>query len=122
MAVVTAYTASIAVVGGVSYHSAMSVVDMVSWRDTVDGLTSIVVQALLWSLATAVYRYFFHPLRKYPGPFSNAISEIPAVAHLVGGKQHAYIKELHDKYGAFRLPRPRVVADQSRFRHKSRPK
>ncbi|KAK5659144.1 hypothetical protein OQA88_1234 [Cercophora sp. LCS_1] len=50
-------------------------------------------------IVLSIYRYIFHPLRKFPGPFINAISGLPATIGLLSGRQHAYMKHLHDKYG-----------------------
>ncbi|KAF2754938.1 cytochrome P450 [Pseudovirgaria hyperparasitica] len=47
-----------------------------------------------------VQRRVFHPLSKYPGPWLNSLSEIPAAVALAAGRQHAYYRKLHSKYGA----------------------
>ncbi|KAK4182342.1 hypothetical protein QBC35DRAFT_370500, partial [Podospora australis] len=38
-------------------------------------------------------------LRDFPGPLLDNISEIPTVLALIGGKQHAYVRGLQDRYG-----------------------
>lgn len=52
----------------------------------------------------SVYRRYFHPLTKYPGPFWNSISGIPAAVSLYRGRLPFDIKLQHEKYGpVFRL-------------------
>lgn len=43
----------------------------------------------------------FHPLRRYPGPWLNSISEIPAAWVLLRARQPKAYRELHEKYGAY---------------------
>jgi hypothetical protein len=56
-------------------------------------------QLPIWAVVVAIYRYYFQPLRNYPGPITNAISGLPTVVNLISGRQHAYIKRLHDRPG-----------------------
>lgn len=54
---------------------------------------------LLGVLATAVYRLYFHPLAKYPGPFWARISGIPQWWHTYKKERHLWIQQLHEQYG-----------------------
>lgn len=55
-------------------------------------------------VVTVVYRRFFHPLSKYPGPFLNAVSPIPAGLSLLSGRFAFDNKIKHERYGnVFRL-------------------
>ncbi|KAK7704495.1 hypothetical protein SLS57_010457 [Botryosphaeria dothidea] len=54
---------------------------------------------LCWLVGTAIYNILVHPLRRYPGPWFNAISRIPYTVSLVRGRNPQYIKSLHDVYG-----------------------
>ncbi|KAH7128559.1 cytochrome P450 [Dendryphion nanum] len=47
----------------------------------------------------AIYRLYFHPLRNYPGPKLNAITQIPMVSHVYRGTYTDMICALHRKYG-----------------------
>ncbi|POS70591.1 cytochrome P450 monooxygenase [Diaporthe helianthi] len=49
--------------------------------------------------SVCVKRLYFHPLSKYPGPWYHAVSDVPFVVSLLSGRQFAYNKKLHDKYG-----------------------
>lgn len=61
-------------------------------------LTSIaaITAYQLWKL---VYNAFFHPLRRFPGPKSAAISKIPFTLSIFKGTPHKWNHELHLKYG-----------------------
>lgn len=45
-----------------------------------------------------IYRLVFHPLRKFPGPKTAAISSIPSAYHLIRGTNIFWIINLHEKY------------------------
>lgn len=42
---------------------------------------------------------FFHPLSGYPGPKCAAVSHLSQIINELRGRQHTWIKALHDKYG-----------------------
>ncbi|KAI0543734.1 benzoate 4-monooxygenase cytochrome P450 [Xylaria curta] len=47
----------------------------------------------------AVYNIYFHPLRKFPGPWVNKFSIIPHLWSVFKGKQSYELLKLHSKYG-----------------------
>ncbi|OBT58338.1 hypothetical protein VE04_00739 [Pseudogymnoascus sp. 24MN13] len=47
----------------------------------------------------SVYRLYFSPLSKFPGPKLNAISPIPSIISLLSGRGPFDTKLMHDKYG-----------------------
>ncbi|KAJ6023950.1 hypothetical protein N7540_004747 [Penicillium herquei] len=49
---------------------------------------------------TIIYRLWFHPLAKFPGPRFNAASSLPSVFSLLRGRLALENKVLHDKYGS----------------------
>ncbi|PQE14396.1 Cytochrome P450 monooxygenase protein [Rutstroemia sp. NJR-2017a BBW] len=56
-------------------------------------------QVLVTLLALLIRRRLLHPLRSFPGPWLNSISEIPAAWALAMGTQQSYYMRLHAKYG-----------------------
>lgn len=51
-------------------------------------------------VALVIYRLYFHPLAKFPGPKLNAISSLPSIYLLLRGRLPLVNKQLHDKYGS----------------------
>ncbi|KAI1354177.1 isotrichodermin C-15 hydroxylase [Xylaria sp. FL0043] len=59
----------------------------------------IVLSALVWQTATAVYNIYYHPLRHFPGPLLQRASGLPwAIQHSKGVQAHN-TQKLHEKYG-----------------------
>lgn len=48
-----------------------------------------------------VYRRYFHPLAKYPGPFLASLTDLWQVHQFMTLKQPYRLTELHEKYGPF---------------------
>ncbi|RAL06656.1 cytochrome P450, partial [Aspergillus homomorphus CBS 101889] len=48
-----------------------------------------------------VYRLFFHPYAKYPGPFLAKLTNYYAVYHSWKGNQHVDMWRCHEKYGPY---------------------
>ncbi|KAH7320278.1 cytochrome P450 monooxygenase-like protein [Stachybotrys elegans] len=62
--------------------------------------TGITIGALFsYRVISAVYRLYFHPLAKYPGPKLWAISRIPWAWHLIRGDLWQVLGRFHEKYG-----------------------
>ncbi|KAI0448817.1 cytochrome P450 [Xylaria acuta] len=49
--------------------------------------------------SSAIYNRFFHPLSKYPGPFSHHVSYLPRAYALLSGKLGFHVADLHKQYG-----------------------
>lgn len=67
----------------------------------VSSLVSASIVGLAYLAALVIYRLFFHPLAKFPGPKYAAVSrwhEYYYDVHLQG-KFLFYLKTLHDQYG-----------------------
>jgi hypothetical protein len=58
----------------------------------------------------AVYRRYFHPLSKYPGPFLASITRWWMVREIFSGKHEKHIRELHKKYGSIVRIAPNEVS------------
>ncbi|KAM0426682.1 hypothetical protein ACHAPT_007998 [Fusarium lateritium] len=60
--------------------------------------------ALSYIVSTVVYRLYFHPLAKYPGPFWARISAFPAYYHTQKKDRHIWFWQLQQQYGpSFRI-------------------
>jgi cytochrome P450 len=57
------------------------------------------VACLAYVFGVIIYRLYFHPLSKYPGPFLNKITPIPSIISLLNGRLAFDYKVYHDKYG-----------------------
>ncbi|KAL7267192.1 hypothetical protein RUND412_010233 [Rhizina undulata] len=52
----------------------------------------------VWLLGVIIYRLYFHPLSKYPGPFLAKITSLHALYHAYRGDRHLVTYEAHKKY------------------------
>ncbi|KAH7013981.1 cytochrome P450 [Ilyonectria destructans] len=52
-------------------------------------------------LVTAIYRVYFDPLAKFPGPWYYAASQIPITIQRIRGDEVATYAKLHQKYGQY---------------------
>lgn len=57
--------------------------------------------ALAWTagLCTVIYRLWFHPLAKYPGPWYMKISPLYDFYIGLQGRRHLHFEYLHKRYG-----------------------
>ncbi|KAL4926326.1 cytochrome P450 [Aspergillus undulatus] len=53
-----------------------------------------------YGISLSIYRLYFHPLARFPGPRLNAISSLPSISSLLRGRLGFENKQLHDKYGS----------------------
>ncbi|KAL6235273.1 cytochrome P450 [Aspergillus navahoensis] len=61
-------------------------------------------------IVVVVYRLFFHPLSKYPGPFFWRISILPSLYCAWTGDRHLVVDKLHKKYGKVLRMEPNLVS------------
>ncbi|KAJ5090223.1 hypothetical protein N7532_008907 [Penicillium argentinense] len=78
--------------------------DSALWVSTIFSTLQAMAIACLASLCLyypcwVVYTLFLHPLSVYPGPKLAAITPLVHLLWDIQGKQHAVMKDLHDKYG-----------------------
>jgi len=55
---------------------------------------------LVYQFFLCTYRFYFHPLARFPGPWLAAVSDIWIGWILITGRQIFIFKELHEKYGS----------------------
>jgi sugar lactone lactonase YvrE len=53
----------------------------------------------LYIVATAVYRLYFHPLAKFPGPFWARLTTFPSWWHSKNQDRHLWLLRLQEQYG-----------------------
>ncbi|KAI6083178.1 cytochrome P450 [Hypoxylon rubiginosum] len=61
--------------------------------------SGITASILLYVAGLVVYRVFFHPLAKYPGPFIAKITDAYQLYHAWKGDRHLEFWRLHERYG-----------------------
>ncbi|KAF9884303.1 hypothetical protein FE257_001881 [Aspergillus nanangensis] len=64
-------------------------------------------------VGTIIYRLFFHPLARFPGPKLNAVSALPGIIALLKGRLPLENKILHDQYGPVVRVSPNELAFNS---------
>jgi len=81
-------------------------------------LQFILLVPIGYLLLGAVYRRYFHPLSKYPGPFLASITRWWLAFEIFSGKHEQHIRKLHKKYGSIvRIsPNEVVIADPQAVR------
>lgn len=88
----------------VSVYTAICVRSISSQDGAAHGLfaSSAVFAAYLAALFTsmAVYRVFFHPLRRFPGPLAAKVSKFYALYNARNGQMHLEQNKLFNKYGS----------------------
>lgn len=76
--------------------AAMSILEDASY---INILALTILLLFSYSISTAVYRLYFHPLAKFPGPFWAKISTIPAWWHTKNQDRHLWLLSLQEQYG-----------------------
>lgn len=79
-------------------------------------LPAVIGSAILsvaWAIYTIIYRLYFHPCAKFPGPALNGISPIPSIVALLKGRLPLEEKKWHDKYGPVVRVGPTVLSFNS---------
>ncbi|RBA12929.1 hypothetical protein FPRO05_13983 [Fusarium proliferatum] len=62
-------------------------------------LLAIAALGIIWISVLVVYRLYFHPLAKYPGPKLAACSQLWFIQAWTGGRYPSTLRKTHDKYG-----------------------
>ncbi|KAK4609215.1 Cytochrome P450 monooxygenase AKT7 [Fulvia fulva] len=62
-------------------------------------LALLPVSFLLYLIGLVIYRLYFHPLAKYPGPLLAKITDLYQTYHALRGDRHLEFWRCHEKYG-----------------------
>lgn len=75
--------------------------------------SSLQYQVILYPISTAIYNIYFHPLSRFPGPASHAISRIPYFYRAINGTLPFDMLDFHRRYGNI----VRIAPDELAFSH-----
>ncbi|EXK33073.1 hypothetical protein FOXG_05969 [Fusarium oxysporum f. sp. lycopersici 4287] len=82
----------------------MAIINAVAILSSSQIIWGITCLLFCYIAAVVVYRLYFHPLAKYPGPFWARISAVPAYYYTLRQDRHVWFWQLQEKYGpAFRI-------------------
>ncbi|KAL2801988.1 cytochrome P450 monooxygenase [Aspergillus granulosus] len=81
--------------------------------DTKFSLVIVGSTVLLYFLTKAIYNIYFHPLSRFPGPLSHAISRMPYFYRACNGTLPFDMLGLHQRYGDI----VRIAPDELAFSH-----
>ncbi|KAF3395038.1 Isotrichodermin C-15 hydroxylase [Talaromyces pinophilus] len=68
---------------------------------------------IFYPISTAIYNVYFHPLSRFPGPTSHAISRIPYFYRTINGTLPFDMLDFHKRYGNI----VRIAPDELAFSH-----
>lgn len=59
----------------------------------------LVASVLAYLISTAIYRLYFHPLAKFPGPFWARLTSFPSYWYTLRQDRHVWLLQLQQQYG-----------------------
>lgn len=62
------------------------------------GLLLSIVVLLVYAFGTALYKIYFHPLSKYPGPFLCKLTDVYFAYMIYRGDVHVWLFEMQKRY------------------------
>ncbi|KAL7270834.1 hypothetical protein RUND412_006443 [Rhizina undulata] len=92
----------------------MAVVVMTQFVATQNPLTLVAGFLFVYLLGLFIYRVYFHPLAKYPGPLLAKITSLHALYHAWKGDRHIATYQAHLKYGEFVRLGPNLLSANSK--------
>lgn len=75
-----------------------------------------VVTRLCQGVGLALYRIFFHPLAKYPGPWAAKVSDVYMLYYAWKGDRHLEFWRLHERYGKWVLKKTQLPTADGQVR------
>lgn len=82
----------------------MEFLDIVTTQSYPNLLLVLFAVFISYVLSTAIYRLYFHPLAKYPGPFWARLSTWPSYLATVKQDRHVWLYKLQQEYGNTHFP------------------
>lgn len=79
----------------------------------ISGACTILCVLIAWIVTRSVYRAYFHPLARVPGPRLGAVTSLWYAYHVRNGHMGTLGKTLHKKYGRVVRVRPNEVCFDS---------
>lgn len=77
------------------------------------GLFVILILPVLYTFTVVLYRIYFHPLSKYPGPFLAKLTDCYLAYYAWRGDRHLEFYRAHKKYGQFVRLGPNLLSVNS---------
>lgn len=77
----------------------MAIINTVTVLSSSQIVWGVIFLSFCYVAAVVVYRLYFHPLAKYPGPFWARISAVPAYYYTLRQDRHVWFWQLQEKYG-----------------------
>ncbi|EED22142.1 cytochrome P450 monooxygenase, putative [Talaromyces stipitatus ATCC 10500] len=87
--------------------------DQINLLDAKLAFLLAISMAILYPIAQAIYNVYFHPLSRFPGPISHAISRLPYFYCQINGTLVFDMLTLHQRYGDI----VRIAPDELAFSH-----
>lgn len=75
--------------------------DQGTFRGTTETLSISAAHTLSLLTSIAIYRIFFHRLRKFPGPFMAGVTKLWHTANVLDSQNHTLLDGLYEQYGDF---------------------
>ncbi|KAI1041223.1 hypothetical protein LB505_002537 [Fusarium chuoi] len=79
----------------------MAIINTVTVLSSSQIVWGVIFLSFCYVAAVVVYRLYFHPLAKYPGPFWARISAVPAYYYTLRQDRHVWFWQLQEKYDHF---------------------